>query len=289
MKYLVTIFDINSIQSLSLYADGFVVGNAQFSSRLTRSFDVEEMNNLAVELKKINKELFINFNQMMDDGKLKQIQSFIDKLDLHLITGFIVADIGVFMTLKNLGIDHIIYHPETLLTNVYDFNFMNNFGGKGAFVAKEITLEDVKIIAQGKAYALFFNGHGYLNMFYSRRKLLDHYQSFLGEDHDLNNRQDLRLIEEKRSDDPYPVLQDDGGTHVFRSKIFSAIKDLDVLKDFVDYFLVDTIFESDAYALDVLKMYINADESMLSYLEETYHQKIDDAFLHTKTAYKVKK
>ena len=249
MKYLVTLHDKINLNQVLNYADGIVIGNNDFSARLTKSFTIDEINEIAEKTIKLNKEIFLNFNQMMDDSHINNLIKFIKNIDIENISGVIVADIGAFVILKELGFTNIIYNPETLLTNSFDFNFMKRFGLYGAFVAKEITLEDILVIGQKREYSLFFVGHGYLNMFYSRRHLLDHYQSYLGEEHNLDNRYDLKIIEEKRAKEPYPIYQDESGTHVFRSKIFSSINVINQLKEVVDYFYIDTIFESDEYAL----------------------------------------
>lgn len=289
MKYLTTIYNIENINALSKFASGFVVGNNLFSARLTKSFSKDQINEIGKVVNHLNKELYINLNQMMSDELINQLPSFINQLDLNNITGFIVADIGVVEVLKSLNIANIIYHPETLLTNNFDFNFLSNFNVSGAFVAKEITLEDIIDIGKNKVYKMFYNGHGYLNMFYSKRKLLNHYQTFLEESHTLEDRQDLKLIEERRPSNPYPVLQDDAGTHVFRSKIFSCYKEVEKLEKYIDYFYIDTIFESDEYALDILKMYFSKDFSLVEVYEEKYNQLWDDGFLYKKTLYQVRK
>ena len=83
------------------------------------------------------------------------------------ITGLIVGDIGYYSLLKDYNFK-IIYNPETTLTNSYDINILKDYGIKGAFISKEITLTDIKEIIKLKELPLYMTVHGYLNMFYSK-------------------------------------------------------------------------------------------------------------------------
>ncbi|HKL95639.1 MAG TPA: hypothetical protein VJ845_04345, partial [Haploplasma sp.] len=70
MKKLVTIFDINNLEKLSEFADGFLVGNESFSARLTKSFSIDEINTIIKQANDLNKEVFLNVNQMFTDQQL---------------------------------------------------------------------------------------------------------------------------------------------------------------------------------------------------------------------------
>src|SRR5690606_29295469 len=107
------------------------------------------------KIHQLDKMCFILMNQMMTDQELNAAKQYIELLPVDLIHGFIIADIGLIDVFKDLGLVHkVIYNPETLLTNSFDFNFLANESIYGAFVSKEITLEDIKTIGQNKAYSL---------------------------------------------------------------------------------------------------------------------------------------
>ncbi len=55
----------------------------------------------------------------------------------------------------------------------------------------------------------------------------------------------------------------------------------------VDYFVVDTIFKDDAYALAVIKLYQETyDENQAETIKKAYDESWDEGFLHLKTMYK---
>jgi putative protease len=269
--------------------DGFIIGNHQFGARLTKSFDQDEILSALNQTKKLNKELFLVCNQMFNDDQLETFKNWIKGFPLKEFTGIVVADLGAFKTLEKMGFaDQVIYNPETLAANVYDFNFLADFKIKGVYVAKEITLEDVTYIANHKNYQMFMVGHGHLNMFYSKRQLIDNFMNFNLEENDLHERQDLKIIEENRLNEPFPILEDTAGTHVFRSNVFSCLDHLDVLLPILDYLVVDTLFKDDDYALLVLPMYKNnkIDQQLIEKIKLNYDEKWDEGFFYKKTVYK---
>jgi U32 family peptidase len=290
MKIISTLHNIKSIQKMTEFCDGFIVGNQDFGTRLTQSFTIDEINDIATLTQKHNSLLFILANQMMTDDYLESFKSFVKELPIPFIKGIVVADIGAVMVLKSLELGHLaIYHPETLHTNYYDFNFLETEGILGAFVAKEITLADIKMIAHHKKHSLFMVGHGHLNMFYSKRQLIDNFTLFAGLENNFHAQQNLKIIEENREDAPYPILEDQAGTHVFRHEVFTSLAHIDVLKSSVDYLIIDTLFKDDAYALKVLPLYYEHmvhSHELIDHIKKHYHEVWDDGFLYKKTIYK---
>lgn len=289
MKRLITVHDQLNIEMLLGFADGIIIGNDRFGTRLCKSFSLSEIMEMASEAKKLKKEVFFMANQMMTDTDLQVFSDFLDELDMSLIDGIVVADLGVLVLLKEKNLESkAIYNPETLSTNHYDFNFLSELGVRGVYTAKEITLDDLKMIGEKKKLEMFMVGHGHLNMFYSKRQLIHNYENYLGEDLELHNRQDLKLIEEKRVDEPYPILEDDAGTHVFRSRVMQSIDQLELLSSFLDYFVIDTLFKDDHYGALVSEMYAKSSLELKEKIQRLYNEVWDDGFFFKKTIYKGK-
>lgn len=291
MKLLVPLYDLNQMKNIAPFVDGFLLGNDQFGTRLTKSHSVENIKTAIKNAKFLGKEAFLVCNQMMTDVLLESFKGFIQSMDHERIDGVIVGDLGALSVLTKMGLsDKAIYNPETLLTNVYDVNFLNQKGIKGVYLAKEITLEDIETIAKEKKLQLFMVGHGHLNMFYSRRQLVDNFTHFIEKENVYHKKQDLKIVEDHRSDEPYPILEDDAGTHVFRSHVFSALNHLDTLEPLIDYIVLDTLFKDDMYTQTIAAIYKEniQDESIINELKETYQETWDDGFFYKKTIYKQK-
>jgi putative protease len=289
MNVLLTIHDILNVEHLLKHADGLLMGNERFGTRLCHSFSSDDINLMAKQAHQLGKEVFLLANQMMTDDELDQFSLWLNDIDLAHITGIVVADMGVIMTLKEKNLEHkAIYNPETLITNHYDFNFLEQLHILGVYAAKEITLEDLEILGQYKKLQFFMVGHGHLNMFYSKRQLIKNYETYIASDLNLHNRQDLTLIEEKRQEDPYPVLEDFAGTHVFRSKVMNVFNHLDDVTSFLDYMVIDTLFKDDTYGMLVSEMYQTKNEKLKTKIQETYNESWDEGFFYKKTVYKGK-
>ncbi|BCR35630.1 peptidase U32 family protein [Mariniplasma anaerobium] len=291
MKLLITLYDIKNMKSLSHTTDGFIIGNEKFAARLTHSFNTEEINQAIMNASQLNKEIFLQANQMLDDNLLDEFSVFLDSIDTKGITGIIVTDIGSVMRLKTKGlIDKAIYNPETLLTNKYDFNFLKKEGILGAYIAKEITLEDVLEISEHKEIKLFMVGHGHLNMFYSKRQLIHNFMDYQHLNNIYHNKQNMKIIEEQRPEEPYPILEDMAGTHVFRSQVFSSLDYLDTLNSHIDYLVIDTIFKDDLYAKKILELYKHRtyDQKRIEDIKALYKENWDSGFFYKKTVYKTR-
>lgn len=286
MKLITTIHDIASLGKLS-HADGFVLGNAQFSARVKTIDDLTALIEAIHLIYKQKKQVFLLMNQMMADQDLNAAKSFLQKLPLEKVTGIIIADIGMISVLSDLNIENkAVYHPETLLTNYHDFNALYDQNILGAFVSKEITLKDIETIGKHKKYQLFMFGHGHLSMFYSKRRIMDAYQTHTQTDLDVTLKNNFSISEEKRKDEDFPIYQDKSGLHIFRGHIFTTIGDIDIISKHVDCLMIDTLFHDDDYACEVLRMYQQKHLDYALDIQQRYHETWYDGFLHKKTFYK---
>ena len=277
------------MDQLKQLTDGFIVGNKRFGARLTTSFSMSEINQAIEIAKGLNKEIFLMANRIFDDQDCEDFKVWMKDMDNDGLTGIIVADVGAISVIDELGlIGKAIYHPETLLTNHYDTNVFASVGIFGAFVAKEITLDEIKQIGSNRQLKLFMIGHGYLDMFYSKRQLVETFTMKANLVNHYHDQKDLTLIEAKRENEPYPILEDDAGTHVFRYNVFHSDAYLDELNSVIDYFVIDTIFEDDQYAAEILDYYQQPTNEKKEATQTAYQETWDEGFLHKPTIYKVK-
>ncbi len=281
MKLLTNFYNLESLDEILKYADGVIIGLSGFSTRETSYLKLEELEEVSKKIKSEKKELYLSLKPFIG-GQKDGLLTLFDLIKDFYITGLIVGDIGYYSLLKDYNFK-IIYNPETTLTNSYDINILKDYGIKGAFISKEITLTDIKEIIKLKELPLYMTVHGYLNMFYSKRQLLKSYFEYLDITHDYNHDK-MRLKEEKR-DSFNPIVEDTFGTHVYRSEVTSYIDYLDELKG-LDYLVVDGIFHTDEYIIDILKLFRNPSKDLKEALENKYKEKWDTGFFFKKTIYK---
>jgi putative protease len=125
-------------------------------------------------------------------------------------------------------------------------------------------------------------------MFYSKRQLIDNFKTEYDIHQPLHLDYDLTIVEENRLDEPFPILEDDAGTHVFRSHVMHVLNHLEDLSHMIDYLVIDTIFKDHSYALAVAKLYNEPDINQIESLKNSYHEVWDEGFFYKKTIYKQK-
>lgn len=289
MKIAITPIGLSGIEKLSTKgADIFLIGNATFGNRLVYSFstlEITEANNL---IKSLNREIYIVMNMIVHNANMKTLKEFLDFIKELDVDGIIFGDLAVYQLAKKIGVENkLIYSPETLNTNYYDPIFWSKQGIKGLTISKEITLKDIKQISKEKYLEISLIGHGHLNMFHSRRPLIENFFKYTNKEYEeyIENR-NLKVIEEIRNES-YPIFQDAHGTHIFRDKSLESFREINILKDFLDVFIIDGIFKDNKYLEETLHYYKNIldnkeDAAAISKLYEGNH---DSGFLYKKTVY----
>lgn len=291
MKLAVTPFHTTNIPALlDAGADIIIIGHASFANRLTNSFSELEIADVVKIVKQKSKEVYIQMNQIIHNKDLEDLEQFMDFIVSLNVDGIIFGDLAVLQIAKRKHIEHLlIYNPETLNTNYYDAIYWGKQGMKGLFIAKELPMEDIITIHEKSPIDIAMIGHGHLNMFHSRRPLIENFFKFRNEEYEkhIDNR-NLRLVEEIRNES-YPVFQDEHGTHIFRDKAMASYREIYTLEKAVDVFVIDAIFKDPSYLLGTTTNYRllleqhnqqKADE--LSELSKTDH---DTGFLYKKTVY----
>jgi collagenase-like PrtC family protease len=76
MKILTTLHQIHHLEQVISLADGIIIGHEKFGARLTSHFEVNQINQIISSTKKLQKEVFLQANQMMTDDQLNQFEIF---------------------------------------------------------------------------------------------------------------------------------------------------------------------------------------------------------------------
>ena len=291
MKIAVTPFSIQSIPKLmESGADIFIMGNEEYANRLVHSFSTIELQKASTMIDEAGKELYISLNIMMHNKDIEDVKEFLSFIKTLPIKGIIFGEVGVYEIAKELGMeDLLIYNPETLNTNSYDPIFWKELGIKGLTISKEITLEDLLEISQDSPLELSMIGHGHLNMFHSRRPLIENFFKYQRSEYeDLINNRNLRIVEEIRNES-YPIFQDRHGTHIFRDKALESFQEVVTIAKALDVFIIDGIFKDTDYLVDVVQAYktllSNPKQTLAEELSEQYKEDHDSGFLYKKTVY----
>lgn len=236
MNYIIT---LSKESDIYLDADGFILGNDCYATRLIRSFDLDEIKELKNKIHKLNKLIYINMNKIFHNNELEKLEKFIDNIKDINPDGIIFSDMGLYNICKRKGIENkLIYNPDTLITNVYDFNYGSLLGIKGCFISPFINLDDINYITANKKLECFYIGFGYLNIFNSKRHLISTYFKYKNINNDPNLKYQLK---EELRDYMYPYYEDKNGTYMFTPYIFNSLgQNLKGIDNFVmDFILIE--------------------------------------------------
>ena len=242
-----------------------------------------DMYNHLDEIAAYKKDIYLLVNKMIHEVDLDMLRSILEISKRKEIKAVVCGDITAMVIAKELGIEgKIIYQPGTFNTSSFDneYFFMKNI--KGITISKEITLEEIERVFIRKKTELSLIGHGYIDMFYSKRNLLTNYFIYKEIKKDfIKDNDSFRLKEEMRPNSLYPVFEDQGGTHVFRDKAIESFAEIEVLKEHLDDFFIERIFINDEEYVEILKAY--QDKSYVPDFLEKYQDKYNKGFYYQYT------
>lgn len=238
-------------------ASAVLIGTDFYSARAMDLISINDYPKAIQTAKALSLKLYVLVNRMFCEEEISDLQKHLQLLKDLDVDGIYYGDEGVLWEAMKLGIaDKLIYHPDTLLTNSADVNYYLDEGIQRVSLAKEITLEEIQLIAKhsdAKRIELFI--HGRENMMHSKRYLLSSYMEYLGKDIPLHNRKDITIIETKR-EEPIPILEDDLGTHVFSSFTLASFEEIvDLIEAGYIHFRIDGIFYDVDWVCEALRLY----------------------------------
>lgn len=266
--------------------DAIILGLEHYAHRMETTFDLATLEELIKTIKTHHKNVYIALNIIMHDHQIDGLYEVLNKLSTLEIDGILFADLAVYMAAKTYDLTQkLIYYPETYVTSLEDTIFWASQSIKAVVLARELTLDDITYILENKPLPVIVVGHGYLNMFHSRRPLVENYFKHT-EDQDpiiTKDKKTLTLIEEKRSD-RYKIIQDQFGTHIYRAKPLESLSVLDALNQ-LDTLIIDTAFFTIEESLAIIDDYVLKRDHKpvdLSHYEATH----DHGFYYKKTVLK---
>ena len=260
MKFVARLKSISELNQLRQLHVDVVWLDTEFSVRKIHSFSLSEIQQITLQAKELGMETYVSINKMIHESDIPSLKEFLRELQAIEITGIIISDLTVHVLSKDLNMDHlIIFQPGTLNTDSYTLEYFMKHPLKGITISREITLTEIQVILkQNTSLEVSLVGHGYLDMFYSKRKLITNYFIHKGiKGNKITNHQGFRLNEEMREDDFYPIIEDEFGTHIFRSHKLISFQEVETIKENLSDFFFERLFMSDEEYFDSIRLYHN--------------------------------
>ena len=301
VELVVQALDFASLDELKM-ADALIIGEKEYGLRLPYYYSHDELIKAIQKIKNNGQRVYLALNNIFHEYDLNKLDQYRDEMKDYPIDGLIFGDLAVYQIAEKYNlVDRLIYNPETYMTNYMSVHFFKEKGIKRVVLAKEITLEDTKMIGQEVDMELEVLVHGAVNMFHSKRNLVTNYFRYIEKDQpDQLKDEPLYIVEEKRKNLKYPIIEDHNGTHIYREHDMCAIEYLDELvNNGITSLRIDSVFKSIEQLTAVISIYRQAindliegryEEHKSSYIEQLETipglRSFDTGFLFKKTVYK---
>ena len=265
--------NFEKLKAALLYgADAVYLAGQSFGMRSAAdNFSVEELNEAVKYTHERGKRLFLTLNTMPHGDEYAALREFLREIKDFGIDAYIVADLGVMATLREIMPDaeiHIstqasIVSPEAAMAYVA-------MGAKRLVLARELDLEEIKAIRlripQDIELEAFI--HGSMCVSYSGRCMLSNLMT--GRDANRGKctqpcRWNYIIYEEKRPDLPLPIEQTELGTFIMSSKDMCTIEHIpELIEAGINSFKIEGRMKSAYYTAVVTNAYRMAIDSYMN-------------------------
>lgn len=252
--------------SVEYGADAVYFAGSQLGLRAgAQNFDREDLKEAIDYCHRHGVKAYITVNIIAHDKHFEGIEEYIQFLESIHVDAIIVSDPGVLLQVKQHAPNAEIHlSTQANTTNYQTANFWHEVGADRIVLARELTLEEIKSVIQHKKDTLKIESfvHGAMCISYSGRCLLS---SFMTNRHsnlgDCSHpcRWNYSVVEEKRPNEYYPVIEEENGTFIYNSKDLCMVNNLkDLLEAGIDSFKIEGRMKSSYYNATVVRSYKNA-------------------------------
>ena len=211
--------------ALKYGADAVYLGRKSFGMRSSpMNFDYEQLISAVNKAHEKGVKVYLTCNTLPRNNEIPEFQQFIEEAVSAKVDAVIVADIGLMALVKKFAPDMEIHmSTQTGIVNYVTATELYNMGAKRVVLARELSLEEIAEIRakSPKDMEIEVFVHGAMCVSFSGRCLLSQYLV----NRDANRgecaqpcRWSYHLMEEKRTDQFFPVFEDEKGTYILNAK-----------------------------------------------------------------------
>lgn len=242
-----TVMDLNNLEvlapagdyerlcaALDYGADAVYLGGKSFGMRAGPENFTYDLLKSAVELAHSKGvKVYLTCNTLPRNNEIPFFEEFMKEAVDCKVDAAIVADLGLLSLVKKFAPDMEIHmSTQTGIVNYVTANELYNMGVKRVVVARELSLEEIAEIRAKTPADLDIEAfvHGAMCVSFSGRCLLSQY--LVSRDANRGEcaqpcRWGYHLMEEKRTDEFYPIFEDEKGTYILNAKDLCMIDHLD--------------------------------------------------------------
>lgn len=231
------------------------------------------------------KKVYLTINIYAHNDDLKSLDSYLDEISMIPFDAYVISDPGIFDWFHSKYPEAEIHlSTQANTTNYLAANFWHKQGVKRIVLARELSIAEISKLRKETPDSLELEAfvHGAMCISYSGRCLLSNFMT--GRDANKGEcthpcRWKYSLVEEKRPDESFPIIEDSNGTYIMNSKDLCMILHI---KDLIDagihsfkiegrsksIFYVASVINAYRKAIDAYQKGIEPDSSQSSWLTE---------------------
>lgn len=284
MELLVTLRTTKNIEKIKNLCDGFIVGGL-FSCGY--KYTIDNLKDINKYCKENNLKFYITIENFINEEERPRLINYMAFLQQLNVDGIYFHDLGVIDVAKTFDLESkLIYDGQTVLCNALDVAFYMSKGMSGVVLSRELTLPELEFILKNHSQCCDLMIFGHQRMSYSKRKFLTNYFKEINVSYNFENKESLRLVEEKR-DYKLPIIEDKDGTRIYTDYVFQMYKELPNLKQYIKRGIIDTMFLNIDCIPTVLRDYKRITNENSSFLFEglnlNYPNTYSTGYLYQKT------
>lgn len=278
-ELLVTPHDLTEIEALIVAgADAFIIGDARFSLRIPGNFDLDALQKAIKLIKTHHKKVYVAINAVMSNEWVENLREYLLEIKDLEIDALRFSDPGAYLVAKELVPDIALqWSSETMGTNYFTANYWLERGVNRVVLAPEIMKDAILETKEQAIGEIEILVHGAINMFQSRRHLIENYFTFqesIGTN--IGSIQPGYSLFDQERQLYYPIFEDQQGTHIFNGTDVCMVDDLSEFIDRgIDSVRIEGILKSSDYLINVTKAYRMAID--LCYEDRLKYQQISRA------------
>lgn len=286
-KLMIMPNNINELNELIDIVDSLLVGIKGMSVNCVE-IDLPKLDELSKTIHAKDKKIFLSLNKNMHNHDLKLLESILKKCRELNIDGIFYYDVAILNLNHKLSLDlPLVWSAEHLVTNYHTINYWTKFGISYAFLANEITKEEIFEIKNSTNVPLIVQGFGYLPMYVSRRHAISNYLNYFK----LNTKsKSFCLWKEEKT---YPIVEREYGTEIYSNFILNAIEEyLEYKNNGIEYVLLSGFLIDKEKYRRIIELF----NTVTLENKESYEKEIEfmfsntsKGFLYKETIYQVKK
>lgn len=257
-------------------ADAVYLGGKSFGMRAApQNFTCEQLDEAVKMCHSRGVKVYLTCNTLPRNDEIPYFEQFMEEAKQCKVDAVIVADLGLLSLVKKYA-PHMEIHmsTQTGIVNYVTANELYNMGAKRIVLARELSLEEIAEIRAKTPKELDIEAfvHGAMCVSFSGRCLLSQYLV----NRDANRGQcaqpcrwGYHLMEEKRTDQFFPVFEDEKGTYILNAKDLCMIDHLDkVVKAGVTSLKIEGRAKSSYYVSVVTNAYRMAVDYLMEHPDD---------------------